>query len=77
MNKKQKFISQCCVCKKVKRKEGYQFTDKAHMDQWDHHEEDLKKAHEEFDVIYSHTFCDDCVGEEHKKIEEHLKNKSP
>ena len=73
--KKQKFISQCCVCKKVRRKEGFRFTDRTHMDEWDHHEEDLKKLHEEFDVVYSHGYCEPCADKTIKKFDEETKQK--
>jgi len=65
MKKKEKFISQCCVCRKIRRKEGFKFTgDKhKHMDEWDHHEEDLKDFNKEFDVVISHGFCDPCAKE--------------
>ena len=65
MKKREKFISQCCVCKKIKRKEGFKFTgsEHEHMDEWDHHEEDLKKLHEEFDIVLSHGFCEPCADE--------------
>ena len=61
MKKKTKFITQCASCQKVRRKEGFQFTNRSHMDEWDHHEEDLKKSHEEFDVIITHGLCDSCL----------------
>ena len=61
MKKRTKFISQCCVCRKVRRKEGFQFTDRTHMDEWGYHEEDMKKSHEEFDVVITHGFCKPCM----------------
>ena len=68
MKKKEKFISQCCVCKKVRRKDGFKFTNRMHMDEWNHHEEDLKKIHEEFDVVISHGMCDPCAEDWMKTI---------
>ena len=72
MKKRVKFISQCCVCRKVRRKEGFQFTDRTRMDKWDHHKEDLEKAHKEFDVVYSHGYCDIC----HEDVLEEAKSKN-
>ena len=75
MKKREKFISQCCLCRKVRRKDGFKFTgDKhKHMDEWDHHHEDLKEIHNEFDVIFSHGFCDDCGEKVMKEFEEEIK----
>lgn len=67
MNKKLKILSQCCACKKVKRKEGHKHSNRAHMDEWGHHHEDLKKIHDEFCVLYSHTYCEDCAEDFIKK----------
>ena len=69
MKKKEKFISQCCVCKKVRRKDGFKFTDNTHMDEWGHHQQDVEKAKNTFDVVISHGICEPCA-------EDWLKNTS-
>lgn len=63
MKKKEKFISQCCMCKKVRRKEGYNDCHRKHMDEWGHYHKDLKEMHDEYDLLYSHGYCDDCGKE--------------
>ena len=70
MKKKQKMLSQCCVCRKVKRKDEYKFTDRIHMDKWDHHHSDLKVLNKEFDVVFSHGYCEECLEPLKQEIEE-------
>ena len=70
MKKKQKMLSQCCVCRKVKRKEEYKFTDRVHMDKWDHHHNDLQVLNKEFDVVFSHGYCEECIVPLKQEIEE-------
>lgn len=66
--KEQKLLIQCCVCKKWKRKEGFKFTDRKHLDEWGHHHEDLKELQKMFDVMFTHSYCDVC----YKKAMEEL-----
>lgn len=75
MNKKQKMISQCCVCKKVKRKEGFKYTHRKHMDEWGHYHEDLKELHGEYELVYSHGLCEPCFETHYKKQLDVMRNK--
>jgi len=68
MNKKQKFLSQCCVCKKLKRKEGFQYSHRKHMDEWGHHHNDLIEIAQEYELLISHGLCPDCFQNEIKQI---------
>lgn len=76
--KQEKFISQCSYCRKVRRKEGFKFTgDKhKHMDEWDHHDEDLKDLEKDFELIYSHGMCDPCADDCMKDFEDESKGYS-
>ena len=57
--KPKKIISQCCVCKRTKRKDEFKFSDRKHMDEWGHHE-DIPHIEKEFDVLFSHGLCEEC-----------------
>lgn len=61
MKKKMKMLSKCCVCKKFKRKEGFIYSDRAHMDEWGHHIEDLVHMQDHYDIIFSHGYCPACA----------------
>jgi hypothetical protein len=58
--KREKYISECCICHKIKRKEGFIYTNKTHMDAWGHYHDDLKDLRKEFNIIISHGFCPEC-----------------
>ena len=76
MKKKEKMLSQCCICKKVRRKEGYKYTHRTHMDEWGHHEKDLEELHKEFDVVLSHGLCEPCYDQHYKHQIKVIKSKS-
>ena len=60
MKKHRKIVSKCCICKKVKHKEGFKFDNKPHMEQWGHHR-DIEDIEKDFEVYYSHGVCEDCA----------------
>ena len=68
--RKEKMMHQCCVCRKFKRKDEYKFTNRAHMDEWGHHIGDLDELAKEFDIVFSHGYCDECVKPIRKRIDE-------
>lgn len=61
MKKKVKMLVKCCVCHKFKRKKGFIFSDRAHLDEWGHHHEDLAHMHLHYDVVFSHGYCPECA----------------
>jgi len=75
MNKKQKFISQCCICRRVRRKEGFKYTNRTHMDEWGHHHKDIEELHNEFEIVYSHGICEPCFEIHYKGQLERIRGK--
>jgi hypothetical protein len=58
--KKEKIISKCCVCGKVKRKEEDAHNLTAHLDSWGHHEKDIQNHFHDHELKPSHGYCDEC-----------------
>lgn len=73
--KEQKLLTQCCVCKKFKRKDGFKLTDKKHMDEWGHYPEDLVELQKIFDVMFTHSYCDTCYKKVMEEIDRYFKKK--
>jgi len=55
---KKKYISKCCLCGKTRRKPEDSTTHNKHLDEWDFH--DLERYYEDYDLIHSHGYCDEC-----------------
>lgn len=53
-------MSQCCICKRIRRKKEFRYSDRAHLDDWGHHHEDLAHLHKNYDLVFSHGYCPSC-----------------
>ena len=70
--KKAKYISKCCVCGKSKRKGENAQDFPSHIDHWGYHDEELERYYEDYDLIHSHGYCDECAKKAQEEAERWL-----
>ena len=67
--KKQKIIPECSVCGKSKRNKEDSHDFSVHLDQWGYHGEELERYYEDYDLIPSHGYCEECLRAAMEEVE--------
>lgn len=75
--KKNKIVSKCCVCGRVRRKsEDSHDISTSHLDQWGYHDEELERYYEDYDLVHSHGYCPECARKTEQEFMQWIKSQT-